>query len=158
MVQKVVRDYFKLITTKPSNSRPMQIGNLKTASGRRDIDVCSIRLLKHFMYGVNTDLRNNRHSTTLSLVSPRKERRNSILMTCHYPDVSSASDWLKQISLAARPIRSNTQIWAVTRHQFEISPFVPQTSSLRRETSFGVAKCRLFLSGYVKTCRTEFRA
>ena len=45
--------------------------------------------------------------------------------------MSIASDWLKQISLAARPIRSTTQIWAVTRHQFEISPFVPQTSSLR---------------------------
>ena len=35
----------------------MQIGNLKTASAGRDIDVCSIALLKHFMYGVNTNLR-----------------------------------------------------------------------------------------------------
>ena len=35
----------------------MQTGNLKTASGERDIDVCSIALLKHFMYGVNTNLR-----------------------------------------------------------------------------------------------------
>ena len=31
----------------------------------------------------------------------RNERRNSILMTRHYPDLSSASDWLKQISLVA---------------------------------------------------------
>ena len=53
---------------------------------------------------------------------------------------------------------STTQIWAVTGHQFEISPFVPQTSSLRGETSFGVAKCRLFFSGYLKICRTEFSA
>ena len=30
------------------------------------------------------------------------ERRNSILMTCHYPDLDSASDWLEQISHAAR--------------------------------------------------------
>ena len=29
------------------------------------------------------------------------ERRNSTLMTCHYPDLDSASDWLKQISHAA---------------------------------------------------------
>ena len=41
----------------------------------------------------------------------RNEHRNSILMTCHYPDLASASDWLKQISQAARPIKSTTQIW-----------------------------------------------
>ena len=35
---------------------------------------------------------------------------NTILMTCHYLDVGRASDWLKQISLAARPIRSTTQV------------------------------------------------
>ena len=43
----------------------------------------------------------------------RNERKNSILMTRHYPDLGSASDWLNQISHAARPIRSTTQIWAV---------------------------------------------
>ena len=41
----------------------------------------------------------------------RNERRNSILMTRHYPDLGSTSDWLNQISHAARPIRSTTQIW-----------------------------------------------
>ena len=40
----------------------------------------------------------------------RNECRNSILMTCHYPTLGSASDWLIQISHAARPIRSTTQI------------------------------------------------
>ena len=30
------------------------------------------------------------------------------------------SDRLKQISLAARPIRSTTKIWVVTRHQYGI--------------------------------------
>ena len=74
----------------------------------------------------------------------RSKRRHSILMTCHYPDLGSASDWLKQISLAARPIRSTTQIWLVTRHQYGISALVPETS-FRRETSSGVAKCRRFL-------------
>ena len=36
----------------------------------------------------------------------RNERRNFILMTRHYPDPAIASDWLKQIFHAARPIRS----------------------------------------------------
>ena len=34
----------------------------------------------------------------------RNECRNSILMTRHYPDLGSASDWLNQISHAASPI------------------------------------------------------
>ena len=73
----------------------------------------------------------------------RNERRNSILMTRHYPDLGSASDWLNQISHAARPIRSTTQIWEVTRHQYEISALVSQTS-FGGEISGSVAKCRLF--------------
>ena len=73
----------------------------------------------------------------------RNERRNSILMTRHYPDLGSASDWLNQISHAARPIRSTAQIWVVTRHQYGISVLVSQTS-FGGETSGSVAKCRLF--------------
>ena len=34
----------------------------------------------------------------------------------HYPDLGSASDWLNQISQAARPMRSTTPVWVVTRH------------------------------------------
>ena len=50
-------------------------------------------------------------------------------MTCHhYPDLNSASDWLTLVSLTARPIRSTTQIEAVTRHQYGISTLVSQTS------------------------------
>ena len=67
-------------------------------------------------------------------------------MTRHNPDLGSASDWLKQISHAARPIRSTTQIWVVTRHQYGISALVSQTS-FGGETSAvigSVAKCRLF--------------
>ena len=41
-------------------------------------------------------------------------------MTRHYPDMGSASDWLNQIPRAARSIRSTTQIWVVTRHQYGI--------------------------------------
>ena len=64
-------------------------------------------------------------------------------MTRHYPDLSCAFDWLKQISLAARLIRSASQIWVVTRHQYGIFVLISQTS-FRGETSRDVAKCRLF--------------
>ena len=67
----------------------------------------------------------------------------SILKTCHYLDLSSASDWLKQISLAARPIRSTTLIWVMTPHKNGISALVSKTT-FRGETSGGVATCRLF--------------
>ena len=48
-------------------------------------------------------------------------RRNSILMKRHYHDLGSTSDWMYQISHAARPIRSTSQIWVVTCHQYGIS-------------------------------------
>ena len=59
------------------------------------------------------------------------------------PDLGRAFDWLKQISHAARRIRSTTQILIVIRHQYGISALVPQTS-FRGETSDGVARWRLF--------------
>ena len=58
----------------------------------------------------------------------RNECRNSIRMTCHYPDLGSASDWLKQISSMGWTIRSTTQIWVMTCHQHWISELVSQTS------------------------------
>ena len=58
----------------------------------------------------------------------RNERRNSMLMTRHYPDLGSASDWLNQISHEERPIRNTTHIWVVTRHQNGISALVSQKS------------------------------
>ena len=64
-------------------------------------------------------------------------------MTCDNPDLCDASDWLKQIYHAERPIRSTTLIWIVTHHQYGISAIISQTS-FRDETSDGVAKCRLF--------------
>ena len=74
----------------------------------------------------------------------RNDRRNSILMTCHYPDLGGAFDWLKQISLTTQPIRSTNQIWVVTHHQYGISALVTQTS-FHGETSGGVAKFESFL-------------
>ena len=50
---------------------------------------------------------------------------------------------LKQIFNAARPIRSTSQVWAVTRYQDRISALVSQTK-FRGETKSGVAKCQLF--------------
>ena len=70
-------------------------------------------------------------------------------MTRHYPDLGGASDWLNQISHAARPIKSTTQIWVVTRHQDRISALVSQTS-FGGETSGSVAKCRLFSHAGIK--------
>ena len=66
-------------------------------------------------------------------------------MTGHYPDlgIGSASNWLNQIFHAARPIRSTTQFWVVTRHQYGISALVSQTS-FGGKTSGSVAKCRVF--------------
>ena len=85
-------------------------------------------------------LADSRHLVTLQLVSPAKrrlknKRRNSILMTRHYPDLGSASDWWNQISYVARPIRSNyyTQIWVVTRHQYGISALVSQGLTYNEE-------------------------
>ena len=73
----------------------------------------------------------------------RKERRNSILMTRQYPGMGSVSDWLKQISRAARTIRNTTHTWVLTRHQYGISALVSQTS-FRGKTSGRVAECLLF--------------
>ena len=71
------------------------------------------------------------------------ERRNSLLMTRHYTDLGSACDWSCCSWNLLQPIRSTTQIWVVSRHQYGISALVSQTS-FRGETSGGVAKCRLF--------------
>ena len=74
---------------------------------------------------------------------PRKERRNSILMTGHHPELGGASDWLNQISYAVLSIRSTTQIWVVTCHQYGISALISQ-KSFGGKTSGSVTKCRLF--------------
>ena len=67
----------------------------------------------------------------------RNECRNSILMTRHYPDLGNAFDW------SCQPIRSTTQISVVMRHQYGISALISQRLFCR-ETSIGVARCRLF--------------
>ena len=44
----------------------------------------------------------------------RIECRNFILMTSHYPDQGTASDWSCRLWNLLQPIRSTTQIWVVT--------------------------------------------
>ena len=39
--------------------------------------------------------------------------------------MGSASDWLKQIFLPARPVKSSSQVWVVACHQYGISAVVP---------------------------------
>ena len=82
----------------------------------------------------------------------RNERRNAILMTHHYPDLTSACDWLNQISHATRPIKSTTQIWVVMHHQCGISALISQMS-FGRKTSGSITKCRLFSQATV--CSTS---
>ena len=64
-------------------------------------------------------------------------------MTRHYPDLGSASDWLKRAGTSFQPIRSTTHIWVVTRHQYGISALVTQTSFCEG-SSGDLAKRRLF--------------
>ena len=71
---------------------------------------------------------NSQIFATLQQVSLQNEHRNSIMMTCHYPELGSDSDWFKQTSYMAQPIRSATQIGEVIRHQYGISAFHPQTA------------------------------
>ena len=68
----------------------------------------------------------------------------------HYPDLGSAYDWLNQISHAARPIRSPTQIWVVTRHQYGISALVSQTS-FRRGNQWWRRKIPAVFSDYINS-------
>ena len=53
-------------------------------------------------------------------------------MTCHYPGLSSASDWLWCKNILLQPIRSTTQIWVMTGHQYRISALVAHTSFRRK--------------------------
>ena len=50
----------------------------------------------------------------------RNKRRNYVLMTHHYPDLGSASDWSCREKSLFQPIRSTTQIWVVMCHQYGI--------------------------------------
>ena len=77
-------------------------------------------------------------------------------MTLHYPELGGASELLTQISRAARPIRSATQIWVMTHNQYGISALVSQTTFLG-EPSSGVAQRRLFSQDNLCGCKFSGR-
>ena len=91
------------------------------------------------------DRENSQHFAISPLVSPQYKYSNFyfILMMCHYLDLGSASDWSCNKGNLLQPIRSTSQIWEVTGHQYGISVLIPQTS-LHCETSGDEAKCQLF--------------
>ena len=77
-------------------------------------------------------------------------------MTCHQPDLGSASDWLCRVENLLQLIRSTTQIWVEMRHQYGISALVSE-ASFGAETIVGVAKCRLFSKATLeRACRRSF--
>ena len=73
----------------------------------------------------------------------RNKHRRSILMMCHYPDLGGASYWSCCMGNLLQPVRSTTQIWVVTFHQYGTFALFSQTSFLG-ETSGGVTKFCLF--------------
>ena len=90
----------------------------------------------------------SRHLATPPLVFPKKALWQRSVETpyrrhVHYPNLGSASDWLKQISHEARLIRSFTQIWVMTCRQYGISALFSQTP-FREETSSSVAMSAVF--------------
>lgn len=54
-----------------------------------------------------------------------------------------ASVWSCCMGNLLQSIRTTTQVWQVTHHQFEISTVIPQMS-FRKETSGGIMKFQLF--------------
>ena len=79
-------------------------------------------------------------------------------MTCHYPDLGSPPDWLKQISLVTRPIRRTTQIWVVMRHEYGINPLVPQTLVWKgRERGFWARENRDAPLAFLSRLKLPFR-
>ena len=82
---------------------------MRAATTSQKFNICCVALSrkKMYMWGdfqAALFKRNNHWLPPEMRSEPvRNERRNSILMTCHYPNMASATDWLKQISLAKRP-------------------------------------------------------
>ena len=82
----------------------------------------------------------------------RKKWKNFVLMTHHYPDLGSASDWLCHMGDLLQPIRRTTQIWVVMHQHQDLGSSASSvwvfcarfSKSVRWETSGGFPECRLF--------------
>ena len=75
----------------------------------------------------------------------------------HTDDASlPRSEWCSRlVENLHHPIRSTTQIWVVTRHQYGISVTVSQTSSRGETTSGGRREMSAVFSGYSRLLRRE---
>ena len=85
------------------------------------------------------DISQRHHWFPLEMTSEKRPQK------FHIDDASLLrSGWCSRlVENLHHPIRTTTQIWVVTHHQYRISAIVCQTS-FRGKTSGGVAKCRLF--------------
>ena len=72
-------------------------------------------------------------------------------MTREHPDLASASDWLKQIFRAIRPIRTTTDASSV----WNLCSCCSDVNS--RETNGDVVKCQLFSQVILVEPRSHFR-
>ena len=68
-------------------------------------------------------------------MTPEKRAQDSTLITHHYPELSNASDWLCRMENLLQQIRSTTQIWVVTHHQYGISAFVGKPAVVQQNFS-----------------------
>ena len=96
-----------------------------------------------------SDFNNNNCHTNRewSLCGLRNECRNFTWLTCHYPDLDSVSDWLKQIFLATQPTRSTRYLdlhsgWFTSSVWNFLQAFLRQTSF--REEAGKKMKCWFF--------------
>ena len=85
---------------------------------------------------------NSRHLATLPLVSPPNDFWETSAEIPYWwrvtnPDLGSASDWSCCVWNSIQQIRSTTQIWVVTRHQYGFSALVSQTSFGGETTNVG---------------------
>ena len=69
-------------------------------------------------------------------------------MTRYYPDLSSAFDWSCRVRNLLPSIRSTTQIWVVTRHQYGISPLFSLSDVISRGNQWRRLEMSAVFSGY----------
>ena len=112
------------------------------------------RMLHKWRHNTNIHVRCNLGKQSTVCIStvgvPAKWSLRNQAQKFHTDDVSlprsGASDWLKLFSYLARPIRSTTQIWVGTCHQYGISTLISQMP-FYRETSGGVMTMSAIFSG-----------
>ena len=78
-------------------------GSLCSVRGRSTLYVCNNPLQYQLTKFTSTcSLRKQLTFGFPAKLCPRNKHRDSILVTCHYPDLGRASDWVNQISHVAR--------------------------------------------------------